>query len=77
MKSSSAAAESPKRLRAVERLAQRLYEQSNPGPKPWLRLGWDVREAWLLKARNSLESSTSSLDRFYFWRPAKSLRNVG
>lgn len=76
MKSSSQP-ETPKRVRAVERLAEKLYLQSNPGNKPWLRLGWDVRESWLLKARESLDANGSSLDWLYFWRSGKPIRNVG
>ena len=65
---SSDSPETSKRTLAVERLAQKLYEQGNPGGKPWVRLGWDTRESWLIKARDSRAAHSSSLDWLYFWR---------
>jgi len=67
MKSSSPAA-TPKRVRIVERVAQKLYEQAHAGAKPWVRLGWDARETWLAKARESLDTPSSSFDWVHFWR---------
>lgn len=62
---------SPKRILALERLARKIYDESNAGPKPWLRLGWDVREAWLEKAEAILDTAGPSFDWLYFWRPAR------
>jgi hypothetical protein len=40
---------------AVETLAQKLYEESEPGATPWARRGRTIREPWLAKARRILE----------------------
>ena len=37
--------------RGIERLARRMYEASQPAGSPWPHHGWDVRQAWLGKAR--------------------------
>jgi hypothetical protein len=57
--------------RAVERLAKRLYDDSESGASSWLRLGWDKREIWLNQAREALTVPRSSFDWLYFWRPAR------
>ena len=44
----------PRRLRIVERLAQKMYEASEPGNILWLRRGWIVRKTWLKKAQERL-----------------------
>ena len=44
----------PKRLRVVERLANKLYDASGPRGTPWLRQGWTVRQAWLEEAGERL-----------------------
>lgn len=61
----------PQRTRALERLAKKIYDESNSGPKPWLRLGWDVREAWLDKAEAMLGAAASPFEWLYFWRSAR------
>jgi hypothetical protein len=43
------------RLRAIETLAQQLYEQSEPGATPWAKRERTVRDAWLAKAKRVLE----------------------
>ena len=58
---------------AVERLARQMYEASHPGDTPWTRRGWEVRQAWLAKARNRIEDVGLSLDRFEIWRELKAL----
>jgi hypothetical protein len=45
------------RLRAIETLAQQLYEQSEPGATPWARRERTVRGAWLTKAKRILEAA--------------------
>jgi hypothetical protein len=45
------------RLRAIETLAQQLYEESEPGATPWARRGRAVRDAWLAAARRMLEAA--------------------
>jgi hypothetical protein len=42
------------RLHAIESLAQRLYEESEPGATPWVQRGRSVREAWIAAARRIL-----------------------
>lgn len=44
-----------RRQRAVETLAQQLYEESEPGATPWARRGRTIREPWLARARRILE----------------------
>jgi threonyl-tRNA synthetase len=56
-----------RRVRIVERLAQKMYEASEPGSILWLRRGWIVREAWLRKAQERLEGAGKSVDRLYAW----------
>jgi hypothetical protein len=43
--------------RAVEALAQALYEASDPGGTPWVRRNEAVREPWLRLARQQLAQS--------------------
>jgi hypothetical protein len=47
----------PKRLRVVERLANKLYDASGPRGTPWLRQGWTVRQAWLKEAGERLRDA--------------------
>jgi hypothetical protein len=47
----------PQRLRAIETLAQQLYEESEPGATPWARRERTVREPWLAAARRILEEA--------------------
>jgi hypothetical protein len=57
------------RTLGIERLARKMYEESDAARvKPWLRLGWSVRESWLGKARDALDAPGSTLDRFHLWR---------
>ena len=42
------------RRRAVEALAQALYEASDPAGVPWVRRARVIREAWLLLAEEQL-----------------------
>jgi len=60
--------DTPKRTRAIERLAQKLYEQANANPdaKAWVWLGWDVRESWLIRARDSIDRGGSSFNWLFF-----------
>ena len=57
----------PRRLRIVERLAQKMYEASEPGNILWLRRGWIVRKTWLKKAQERLEGGGNSVNRPYAW----------
>jgi hypothetical protein len=45
------------RLWAIERLAQQLYEESEPGATPWSRRERTVRDPWLTKAKRILEAA--------------------
>ena len=49
----------PKRRRLVERLANKLYDASGPRGTPWLRQGWNVRQAWLKEAGERLNDGES------------------
>ena len=40
--------------RAVETLAQALYEASDPGGVPWAQRGRVIRDAWLKVARDQV-----------------------
>lgn len=60
-------------LRAVERLARKLYDANDPGDIPWARRGWDVRKGWLNQARQKLEGVGASFDGLYIWHKIKSL----
>ena len=53
----------PKRLRVVERLANKLYDASGPRSTPWLRQGWTVRQAWLKEAGERLRDAEGFGDR--------------
>jgi hypothetical protein len=53
----------PKRLRVVERLANKLYDASAPRNTPWLRQGWTVRQAWLKEAGERLRDAEGFSDR--------------
>ena len=44
-------------LRSVEKLAQTLYEASDPGGPPWVKRGRVVREPWLELARDRIAQS--------------------
>jgi hypothetical protein len=60
------------RTLGIERLARKMYEDSDAGRiKPWLRLGWSVRESWLTKARAALDAPGSTLDRLHLSRIAR------
>jgi len=76
MKSHSAA-DSPQRARTVERLAQKLYERANtqPDARSWVWLGWDMREAWLARARASLDTGGASFDWLFFRKLFQVVRN--
>jgi hypothetical protein len=52
----------PKRRSVVERLANKLYDASGPRA-PWLRQGWNVRQAWLKEAGERLRDAESFGDR--------------
>src|SRR6266567_1821029 len=39
--------------RGIERLARKMYEASCPAGAPWPHHGWNVRQAWLAKAREA------------------------
>jgi len=43
--------------RAVELLARKMYEANDPADMPWIRRGWDVRQAWLRKAQRRLDDA--------------------
>jgi len=53
--------------RIVERLAQRMYEASEPGNILWLRRGWIVRESWLKKAQERLAGAGHTVNPLYAW----------
>ena len=44
--------------RAVEALAQALYEAEDPGGIAWVRRSQIVREPWLKRARRQLQPPT-------------------
>jgi len=44
--------------RAVEALAQALYEAEDPGGIAWAKRSQIVREPWLLRARRQLQTAT-------------------
>ena len=44
--------------RAVEALAQALYEAEDPGGIAWAKRSQTVREPWLLRARRQLQTPT-------------------
>ena len=58
--------------RAVEALAEVLYEASNPGGVAWAKRPRIVREPWLARARQQL----SEPDRLGSPAPAANLPNV-
>lgn len=43
--------------RSVEKLAQTLYEASDPNGPPWVKRGRVVREPWLELARDRIARS--------------------
>jgi hypothetical protein len=45
------------RRRAVEALAQALYEAEDPGGIAWAKRSLTVREPWLVRARRQLQTS--------------------
>ena len=58
--------------RGIERLARKLYEASHPADMPWPRRGWDVRQAWLGKARQ-VAGVGPTVERLPVWREIKLL----
>jgi hypothetical protein len=44
--------------RAVEALAQALYEAEDPGEIAWAKRSQIVREPWLMRARRQLQTPT-------------------
>ena len=44
--------------RAVETLAQALYEAEDPGGIAWAKRSQIVREPWLMRARRQLQTPT-------------------
>ncbi len=42
--------------RAVEALAQALYEADDPAGTPWVKRAQIIREPWLARARRQLEA---------------------
>ena len=51
-----AAEHSNEQRRAVEALAQALYEAEDPGGIAWVKRAQIVREPWLLRARRQLKA---------------------
>jgi hypothetical protein len=51
------------RARAIESLAQKMYEASDPDGVSWSRRGRIVREPWLKKAWQRLEEAGDAADR--------------
>lgn len=47
----------PETQRSVEKLAQTLYEASDPDGPPWVKRGRVVREPWLALARDRMAQS--------------------
>jgi hypothetical protein len=43
--------------RAVEALAQALYQSQNPGGVAWVKRNATIREPWLVQARRQLQVS--------------------
>lgn len=43
--------------RAVEALAQALYEAQDPGGVAWVKRNATIREPWLVQARRQLQAS--------------------
>jgi hypothetical protein len=67
---------STSRLRAIEALAQRMYEAAHPGELPWSRRGWVIRKTWLTRAQQRLERAEPLLGGFnprLLWQQIKSL----
>ena len=58
--------------RGIERLARKLYEASHPAGGPWPHRGWDVRQAWLGKARQ-VAGVGPAVERLPVWREIKLL----
>jgi len=56
-----------RRGRIVERLAQKMYEASEPGNALWLRRGWIVREIWLKKAQEKIQGAGNPVNRLHSW----------
>jgi hypothetical protein len=56
------------RVRAIETLAQRMYEANQPGDVPWSRRGWVIRKTWLTRAQQRLETSGPLFGRLDFCR---------
>lgn len=50
-----------------------MYEQSPSRVTPWPHRGWDVRQAWLDKARQELAEGGSAVERFPAWHEIKLL----
>jgi len=58
--------------RGIERLARKMYEASQPAGSPWPHHGWDVRQAWLGKARAAAGIGPTA-ERLPVWREIKVL----
>jgi hypothetical protein len=58
--------------RGIERLARKMYEASWPAGPPWPHHGWDVRQAWLCKARVAAGIGPAT-ERVPVWRKLKLL----
>lgn len=56
----------------IERLARRMYEAAHPAGAPWPHNGWNVRQAWLGKARQSAGVG-SEVEYLPMWRRIKLL----
>jgi hypothetical protein len=60
--------------RAVEKLAQKMYEASSSfGGTPWISRGWALRKFWLTEARQKRERGDVTSDGDYFWQKLVSL----
>jgi hypothetical protein len=53
----------PRLRRSVEKLAQTLYEASDPSGIPWVRRGLAVRDPWLQVARQQIGQSENMSER--------------
>jgi hypothetical protein len=59
--------------RAIETLARKLYEASEPDGISWLRLGWTVRESWQNRALQEYQTSDRLFERIFPWRRTHAL----
>jgi hypothetical protein len=65
------------RRRAVEALAQALYEASDPAGVPWVRRRPIIREPWLVLAAQQIKTSEQAGDGAAESRPGPSGRTEG